>query len=202
MTNVQKDNTTGEQTLSELAAVASHLCRSTVQVLNGTGVGSGVIWHSNGLIITNAHVAQGSHATVETKDGRVFEAAVTARDPARDLAALKVEMVDLPAVTVGDSDALRVGELVLAIGNPLGLIGALTTGIISRLDPGEVPSRQRWVMTNVRLFPGNSGGPLADARGQVIGINSMIAGGLALAVPSNAVERFLQLGESRTTNWI
>ena len=125
---------------------------------------------------------------------------VTAKDSARDLAVLKVEMTGLPAATVGDSDALRVGELVLAIGNPLGLVGALTTGIISRLDPG-VPSRQRWVMTNVRLFPGNSGGPLADAQGRVIGINSMIAGGLALAVPSNAVEHFLRLS-SLTANWV
>ena len=75
MANVQKGNTMSEQTLSELAAVAERLCCSTVQVLNGTGVGSGVIWHSNGLIITNAHVVQGLNATVELRDGRVFEAA-------------------------------------------------------------------------------------------------------------------------------
>lgn len=192
MANNQKDTTTGRTGLAEeFAAVAERLCRSTVQVLTGrAGVGSGVIWHADGLIITNAHVAYGSRATVKLLDGRVFEAAVMARDPERDLAALKVDAVDLPAANVGDSDALRVGELVLAIGNPLGLVGALTTGIISRNVSVEAPSSQKWVMADVRLSPGNSGGPLADARGRVIGINSMIAGGLALAVPSNAVESF------------
>ncbi len=129
MANNQKDTTTRQTGLAEeFAAVAERLCRSTVQVLTGTGVGSGVIWHPDGLIITNAHVASGSRTTVKLLDGRVFEAAVTARDLERDLAALKVEAVDLPAANVGDSDALRVGQLVLAIGNPLGLVGALTTG--------------------------------------------------------------------------
>ncbi len=195
MANTKQDNNTSGQTNlgSELAAVAERLCRSTVQVLSARGgVGSGVIWDPDGLIITNAHVAHGSRATVKLLDGRVFEAAVTAKDPARDLAALKVEAADLLAATVGDSDALRVGELVLAVGNPLGLVGALTTGIISCNSALEAPSQQRWVMADVRLSPGNSGGPLADARGQVIGINSMIVGSLALAVPSNAVERFLR----------
>jgi serine protease Do len=80
------------------------------------------------------------------------------------------------------------------MGNPQGVIGALTTGIIHEVDPTDAQHRQRWVMADVRLAPGNSGGPLANARGQVIGINTMIAGGLALAVPSNEVERFLKGG--------
>jgi len=193
----QQDNpSTQTELAAEFVAVAERLRRSTVQVLSGrTGIGSGVIWHPEGLIITNAHVVRRSR-TVKLWDGRVFEAVVTARDSARDLAALKIEAVDLPAATSGDSDALRVGELVLAIGNPLGLVGALSTGIISRLGSVE-GSNQRWVIADLRLSPGNSGGPLADARGRAIGINTMIAGGLAFAVPSNAVERFLRLGKSR-----
>lgn len=176
----------------ELAATAERICHFTVQVKSGrTGFGSGVIWYTDGLIITNAHVAQRSDATVKLWDGRVFEAAVVARDPVCDLAALQLKATDLPSATIADSDSLRVGELVLAVGNPLGLIGALTTGIISRLGFVESPNRQAWVMADVRLFPGNSGGPLANAQGRVIGINSMIVGGLALAVPSNAVKRFL-----------
>jgi serine protease Do len=79
-----------------------------------------------------------------------------------------------------------VGELVMAVGNPFGFIGALTTGVVH-----STPSRKQWVAADVRLAPGNSGGPLADARGRVIGINTMIAAGLALAVPSNAVAEFL-----------
>lgn len=178
----------------ELAAVAAALSLSTVQVQSRrSGVGSGVIWHSSGLIITNAHVVRGSRAKVELSDGRAFDAVCTSRDSQWDLAALKVSATDLPAATVGDSDALRVGELVLAVGNPLGLVGALTTGIIHAIGPKD--ASPRWVQADVRLAPGNSGGPLADAQGRVIGINTVIAGGLALAVPSNAVERFLRLGE-------
>ncbi len=174
----------------ELAAVAEQLRRSTVQVrsdrLSG---GSGVIWNSDGLIITNAHVAPKERATVELNDGRVFEAVVTTKDLHRDLAALQIQATDLPAATIGNSDTLRVGELVMAVGNPLGIVGALATGII------HATSSQKWVMADVRLLPGNSGGSLANAQGQVIGINTMIADGLALAVPSKVVERFLK-GES------
>lgn len=180
---------------SELAAVALGLHHCTVQVRSRrSGGGSGVIWHSDGLIITNAHVARDERVTVELADGRVIDAVRTSVDPRRDLAALRIEATDLPVVTVGDSDALRVGELVLAMGNPQGVIGALTTGIIHEVGPTDAQNRQRWVMADVRLAPGNSGGPLANARGQVIGINTMIAGGLALAVPSNEVERFLKGG--------
>lgn len=171
----------------ELAAVAEQLRCSTVQVRSDRlSAGSGVIWNSDGLIITNAHVAPKERATVELNDGRVLEAVVTAQDPHRDLAALRVEATDLPAATMGNSTTLRVGELVLAVGNPLGLVGALTTGVIYS------NSSQKWVIADIRLLPGNSGGPLADAQGQVIGINTMIADGLALAVPSKAVERFLK----------
>ncbi len=93
--------------------------------------------------------------------------------------------------THGDSESLRVGQLVLAVGHPLGIKGALTTGIIHAINRAGQGGQQKWVQADLRLAPGNSGGPLANAWGQVIGINSMVAGGLALAVPSNAVERFL-----------
>ncbi len=153
----------------------------------GQGSGSGVIWSGDGLIITNAHVARGSHAKISLWDGSTYEASVLNRDARRDLASLKIVASGLPAATPGNSNTLRVGELVIAIGNPLGFIGALTTGVVHSL-----PGRQLWVAADVRLAPGNSGGPLADAQGRVIGINTMIAGGLALAVPSNAVSHFLK----------
>ena len=176
----------------ELVAVAEALNRSTVQVQSRRfGGGSGVIWNSNGLIITNAHVIRGMGAKVKLSDKRVLNAVCIKRDTIRDLAALKVDATDLPAATIGDSDALKVGELVLAVGNPLGFVGAVTTGIIhaTALFP------RRWVEADIRLAPGNSGGALADAQGRIIGINTVIAGGLALAVPSNTVERFLLQGE-------
>ncbi len=218
--------TASTQIEKELATVAERLRHSTVQVRSRRyGGGSGVIWNPDGLIITNFHVVPRERATVELSDGRIFEAVVTAQDPQQDLAALRVEANDLPAAIIGDSDTLRVGELVLAVGNPLGLVGALTTGIIHTVSSTSTPKQgiseekiltphspfptphsplpiphsllptpQPWIIADVQLAPGNSGGPLTNAQGQVIGINTMIVGGLALAVPSNAVERFLQGG--------
>lgn len=185
--------------------VAETLRRSTVQVkVRGrrqeAGSGSGVIWSPDGLIVTNAHVIQGPRVSVELWDGSSLPATVTSRDPRRDLATLRVEAAGLPAAIAGDSGALRPGELVMAIGNPLGFIGALTTGVVHALGPLPQAGRQSWVQAAVRLAPGNSGGPLADAAGRVIGINTMIVntrqGGLALAVPSNTVRRFLREGPS------
>jgi len=186
-------NRQGLALADELQAIATRLCQATVQVRGqGPGGGSGVIWSPDGLIITNAHVARGDKASVELFDGRTLDATVTNKDKTRDLAALRVDASNLPAAAIGDSDRLRVGEFVLAVGNPLGMVGALTTGIVHTIAPAEGPRGQSWVQADVRLAPGNSGGPLTNARGEVIGINSMINGGLALAVPSNAVRRFLR----------
>jgi serine protease Do len=145
--------------------------------------------------VTNAHVARGD-ASVRLWDGREFPATLLARDPRRDLATLQVRATDLPAATFGDSSALRVGELVMAIGNPMGFVGALTTGVVHAL--GVLPGfgGQSWVLADVRLAPGNSGGPLADAYGRVVGINTMIVHGLGAAVPGNAVSTFLRRGIS------
>ena len=185
----------------DFGEVAERLRRSTVQVSSGRsrqGSGSGIIWSAGGVIVTNAHVARSDRAKVELWDGRECDALLTARDSRRDLAALRISELELPAAAAGDSSALRPGELVLAVGNPMGFIGALTTGVVHALGPLRGIGRQPWVQAAVRLAPGNSGGPLANARGQVIGVNTMIAGGgLALAVPSNAVAEFLGRGTSR-----
>lgn len=180
--------------------ISERLRRSTVQIRDSRrarGIGSGVIYGSGGSILTNAHVATGDRARVELWDGRELAARVTARDPRRDLAFLEVAESGLPAATFGDSARLRVGELVIAIGNPMGFAGALTTGIVHAVGPLPGLGRRPWVQADVRLAPGNSGGPLADAEGRVIGINTMIAGGLALAVPSNTVAEFHQRGPQR-----
>jgi serine protease Do len=175
--------------------VAEQLRRSTVLIEAGDrGSGSGVIWSGDGLIVTNAHVARGSDARVKLWDGRELTAVITLRDPQLDLAALRINAKDLPQAGSADSSKLRPGELAIAIGNPLGFLGALTTGVIHAVGPlGGIGSRT-WVQANVRLAPGNSGGPLADARGRVVGINTMVAGRLALAIPSNAVHQFLFAG--------
>jgi serine protease Do len=182
----------------ELTVTAALLQRSTVQVRVGRmGGGSGVIWQPDGLVVTNAHVARGPRAQVELSDGRTFDAEVVAHDARRDLAALRFQATDLPAATMGDSDTLRVAQVVAAVGNPLGLTGALTLGIIHAIAPAEGRGRQSWVQADVHLAPGNSGGPLANVQGRVIGINSMVSGSLGLAVPSNAVQRFLGVDGAR-----
>jgi serine protease Do len=186
--------------------IAERLRRSTVVIHAGRrGSGSGVIWSHDGLLITNAHVARpdslgarDARLAVELWDGRTLDARVVSRDRRRDLAALRVPASGLPAATPADSSRLRPGELAIAVGNPLGFVGALTTGVVHALGPLPGLGPQQWVQAAIRLAPGNSGGPLADARGHVIGINTMVAGGLALAVPSNAVSQFTTAGPSDT----
>lgn len=182
--------------------IAEQLRRSTVLIrTGGRGSGSGVIWGSDGLIVTNAHVARSERLRVELWDGRDFATAVTSRDPRRDLAALRIEARGLPAATPADSSRLRPGELAIAIGNPMGFVGALTTGVIHSAGPIRGAGSQEWIQASVRLAPGNSGGPLADARGRVIGINTMVAGRVALAIPSNTVSAFLSAG-STSEPWL
>jgi serine protease Do len=175
--------------LPGFAPLAERLQASTVRVGDGRrGAGSGVVWSMDGLVMTNAHVARGRSATVTFHDGRRASARVIARDVERDLAALRLENVvpfALRVAGVRDAATLRVGELVFAVGNPFGLVGAMTAGIVQRLS-------DRFVIADLRLEPGNSGGPLADSQGRVVGINSMVARGLALAVPSGAVSAFLR----------
>ncbi len=171
---------------------AERLRRSTVLIrASGRGSGSGVIWSADGLIVTNAHVMRGARASVQLWDGREMAAAVVRRSPGRDIALLRVSAERLPAATAADSSRVRPGELAIAIGNPLGFVGALAAGTIhaSGCVPGLGP--QSWIQANIPLAPGNSGGPLADARGQVIGINTMVVGRLGLAIPSNAVRDFV-----------
>jgi serine protease Do len=182
---------------TDLATVAARLREITVEVrMASHSGGAGVIWSADGLVVTSAHVILGTHgvrgeAHVMLADRRSLPAALVGCDREIDLALMRVEAHDLPAAMVGEPDRLRPGELVLAVGHPFGLSGAVVMGVVH-----AAPSRARrggpgWIQADVRLAPGNSGGPLADAQGRVIGINAMIAGGLALAVPSPTVHDFV-----------
>jgi serine protease Do len=176
----------------ELAELASLLRRSTVEVrTRGTGAGSGIIWNDTGLIVTNAHVARSEHATIVLSDGRAFDGVVTAHDPRRDLATIAIDTsgASLPAATIGHPTDLRAGDVVVALGHPLGIAGALAFGVVHVVETRR--GAPRWIRADIRLAPGNSGGPLADARGRVIGVNTLIAGGLGVAVPTTTVLRFL-----------
>jgi serine protease Do len=179
--------------LESFGQIAEQLRRSTVQVLSGRrGQGSGFIVKSDGLVVTNAHVVGDPNPMVRLWDGSSFPASLKARSTRRDLAVLRIPTMNLTAVTLANSDDLRVGELVIAVGNPLGFVGAVTTGIVHAIGrrPGLGPTK--WVQADVQLAPGNSGGPLADARGSVVGVNTLVVAGLGLAVPANAVARILE----------
>ena len=177
--------------------IAAQLRRSTVSILSkGQGAGSGVVWDSSGLIVTNAHVVRGKDASVELWTGQRFPAKLVAHDVRRDIATLRMEAdASLAPVVTIDAASLRAGELVIAVGNPLGFQGAVSKGVVHGVGAMRGLGSQRWVQASIRLAPGNSGGPLADAAGRVVGINSMVAaGGVGLAVPSEAVRRFVVRG--------
>jgi serine protease Do len=181
-----------------IGEVGELLRRSTVHIrITGPGrqsAGSGVIWDTAGTILTNAHVLGNGTPLVELWDGRSLPANLQEADPQRDLARLKLPIAGLPAATFRNQP-VRPGELVVAVGNPLGFTGALSTGIVHAVGPFSGLGRRPWVQTAIRLAPGNSGGPLADAAGHVVGINTMVVhGGIALAVPSATVDEFVRSG--------
>jgi len=176
--------------------IAERLRRSTVEVRipGERGGGSGVVWNAGGLIVTNAHVARASDTEVDLWDGRRIPGRVVSRDARRDLALLNITASNLEPATPGDSAALRPGELVMAVGSPLGFAGALSRGAVHSIGPIDGMGTRPWIRAGVRLAPGNSGGPLANARGEVIGINTAIVNGLGVAIPSNRAVDFVERG--------
>lgn len=173
---------------SAVGAVAEWLQRITVRVRGPNhSQGSGIVWRPEGLIVTNAHVAGSEVHEIELADGRSLQGWLVARDRKRDLAALAVNSSALPSPSIRSARTLRPGELVIAVGNPWDGTRAVSAGIVHHAA-GAGP----WLIADIRLAPGNSGGPLADAQGNVIGVNSMIVGGFGCAVTSDSVEVFLQ----------
>ena len=160
----------------------------------GPGSGSGFVISPDGYAITNSHVVGGRHRlSAETNDGDHVEAEVVGDDPATDLAVLRLAAGDLPYAELGDSEALRVGQLVIAMGSPMGLHSTVSTGVVSAVGR-SMRGRDGRLIENVvqhaaPINPGNSGGPLVDSRGRVVGVNTAIiaiAQGLGFAIPSNA----------------
>jgi serine protease Do len=173
---------------SVVGSVAEWLRQITVRVIGSRdSQGSGVIWRAEGLIVTNAHVARAQEHEVELADGRRLRGWLVARDPKVDLAALAVGASGLPTASVRSAQTLRAGEMLIAVGNPWDGIGAVSTGVAHHAV-GSLP----WLVADIRLAPGNSGGPLADAQGNVVGVNSMIVNGLGWAVTSDTVKSFLK----------
>src|SRR5690348_11529516 len=162
----------------------------------GHGAGTGVVWHTDGRIITNNHVVARDHAPIHVlfSDGRTLEAKVLDRNPRLDLAVLRVKEDNLKALPAGDSSQLRIGELVFAVGHPWGQRWVVTAGIVSAISSVKLADdlTTQYIKSDVRLAPGNSGGPLLNADGNIVGINAMIFGGdLSVAIPSNVVSKWL-----------
>jgi serine protease Do len=178
------------------------------------GVGSGLIYDSNGWIVTNRHVvADADKLTVELKDGRKFEGKVYGIDTLTDLAIVKVDETGLPVAPIGESDGLKIGQLVVAIGSPLGTYSfSVTSGIVSgkgrdiQVDGGT--RINNLIQTDAAINPGNSGGPLADASGAVVGINTAVAtdsSGIGFAIPIDIAKPIMEQavkGEDLTRPWI
>jgi serine protease Do len=162
-------------------------------------LGSGFIINGDGYVVSNNHVVDGAREIrVKLSDGREFAAKVLGRDPKTDLALLKIEVTGLPTIPMGDSEALQVGEPVMAIGNPFGLEQTVTTGIVS--GTGRVIGGgpyDDFIQTDASINPGNSGGPLINARGQAVGINAAIFSqtggsiGIGFAIPVNLAKPVL-----------
>ncbi|MPZ27894.1 MAG: PDZ domain-containing protein [Micromonosporaceae bacterium] len=188
--------TVAGQVLPSVAALA-------VRSRRGLGAGSAVTFTDDGFLLTSAHVVAGGRDGAATfSDGAEASFDLVGADPLSDLAVLRTRATGAPPAPLGDADQLRVGQLVVAVGNPMGLAGSVTAGVVSGLGrslPTQDGRRQRLIddviQTDAALNPGNSGGALADSSGRVVGVNTAVAGfGLGLAVPINSTTRTI-IGE-------
>ena len=171
---------------------------SVVELIHGATTGTGFAWAAD-LVVTSAHVVRDGPIVVRRPDGRELSARVRVADRERDIALLEVPRLGLPAVRCRDPVELRIGETLFAIGHPLGVRHALSSGILHAVGPlpdgyplARHARRLTWVQADLRLAPGNSGGPIADAEGRVVGISTMIVGGLGLGVPITAVDALVR----------
>jgi S1-C subfamily serine protease len=210
---------TNSDTSSDLTAIVARATQSVVTITSqasgrnpyspfavpSTGVGSGIVVSSNGLILTNNHVIEGADTlTVTTSDGQDLQATVVSADPVHDMAVIKASGATLVPATLGDSSKLQVGQTALAIGSPLGeFTETVTRGIVSALDrsitvgneqTGRGEDLSNLIQTDAAINPGNSGGALIDENGAVIGMNTAVAGsaeGIGFAIPINAAKAMI-----------
>jgi S1-C subfamily serine protease len=182
------------------ARVLPSVAALRVRTPYGGGAGSGVVFTDDGFLLTNSHVVAGANGgTAEFGDGSEARFDVVGADPLADLAVVRVHNAGAPKATLGDADQLKIGQLVVAMGNPMGLAGSVTAGVVSGLgrsiparDGRQVRLIDNVIQTDAALNPGNSGGALANSAGEVVGINTAVAGyGLGLAVPVNAPTRYI-----------
>ena len=209
MSNISKNGASQllHQLDVELERIATDAQRSLVKVHNGhNGAGAGVIIHPEGLVVTNAHVVRARSPQVTLADGRTLQGRLLAHDDRHDLAAVSLPSAELAAdelvpLDLGNSGTVQAGSWVVALGHPWGVSGAATAGMVIAVGrPLErVPYEGELIQVGLHLRPGHSGGPMLDSQGQVVGINTMIAGPhVGLAIPVCTVKKFLKRKLGRT----
>ncbi len=179
----------------EIAEVVAKVRLSIVQITNRQdSLGAGTVWHSDGLIITNAHVVRDERPRVVLADGRAFQANILAFDRENDIAALAIPVQNLTPMTIGDSNQVRAGHWVIGLGHPYGVQDTATAGVVigQGVDLPETATGREWIALSLRLRPGHSGGPLVNSMGEMVGINTLIIGPeVGFAVPTQTVKVFL-----------
>jgi len=181
---------------SDASRLVSTLRRTVVEIRSLAGGGAGIIWGGRGLVVTNAHCLRRDGSPTIEVDGKTHsvESVAFARD--QDLALIRAPAVTGPFLELRDLDTLRPGELVFAYGHPLGVSHALAMGALHSVVRDKRTGDPRYIAADIRLAPGNSGGPLVDAEGKLVGVNSMVVGGLGVAIPASVVQAFV----TRTAN--
>ena len=178
-------------TASDASRLATTLRRTVVEIRSATGGGAGIIWGGAGRVVTNAHcVRKGGSLAIEI-NGETHSVTSIAFARDHDLALIHAPSVTGPILELRDLDTLRPGELVFAYGHPLGVSHALAMGALHGVVRDERTGDPRYIAADIRLAPGNSGGPLVDADGKLVGVNSMIVGGLGVAIPASVVQAFV-----------
>ncbi len=188
-----------EQLNASAADVVERVHKSVVLIRTGeNSVGAGTIWHSDGLIVTSAHVVVGQHVRdkleVVLHNGEKYAAQVMAYDTERDIAALNINATHLPTIQPGKSSQLHAGQWLMALGHPWGVPDVLVAGVVIGTGQHLPEAEERdWIVVDMKMRPGHSGGPLFDDAGQLVGINTMIRGPeVSFAVPVDVVTAFLK----------
>ena len=176
---------------SDASRLASTLRRAVVEIRSPAGGGAGIIWGGRGLVVTNAHCVRKAGSLAIEVNGQTHSVKSVAFARDHDLALIRAPSVTGPVLELRDVDTLRPGELVFAYGHPLGVSHALAMGALHSVVRDKRTGDPLYISADIRLAPGNSGGPLVDAEGKLVGVNSMIVGGLGVAIPASLVQAFV-----------
>jgi len=176
---------------SDASRLASTLSRTVVEIRSPAGGGAGIIWGGRGFVVTNAHCVRREGSLTIEANGETHAVRSVAYARGHDLALIRAPSVRGPVLELRDLDTLRPGELVFAYGHPLGVSHALAMGALHGVVRDRRSGDPRYIAADIRLAPGNSGGPLVDAEGKLVGVNSMIVGGLGVAIPASVVQAFV-----------